>query len=277
MILFFTVITAILLTSCTTTSYYQVYKATPSNKLVTKGNSLIYEDGNCRISYNLWSEGGNIGFRFFNKTKDNIYLNLGASFFILNGIAHDYYKDRVFTNSSNSASATSRVIKGSKSVTGFNYLNLLQTNRMQVANSSGLIASAGYAISYNEEKIICIPPNTSKIIVEYTINKTTYRDCDLFKYPSKKQIKSQSFSKSVSPIVFSNRIAYTVGKSDNLIKIENEFYVSEITNYPESEMLESKYEEFCNQKSQLKKKQFKDVGANKFFITYKKGEDKWKH
>ena len=64
-ILFASLIAA-LLTSCASTSYFQVYKASTSNKLVNKGNLLIYEDENCKVSYDLWGEGGNIGFKFLN-------------------------------------------------------------------------------------------------------------------------------------------------------------------------------------------------------------------
>lgn len=275
--LIFTVIIAVLLTSCVTTSFYQVYKATPIGKLVAKDNNLVYEDENCKVSYNLWSEGGNIGFRFLNKTDKNIFLNLDESFFILNGIAYDYYRNRVYTNSTSSGATTSRATTASKSVTGINYLDLLQTNRIQASNSVGLVTSTGYSISYNEEKVICIPPKTTKIITEYIINESLYRNCDLFKYPTKKEIKSKSFSKAESPLVFGNRIVYTIGESDNHIKFENEFYVAEISNYPESEMLESRNEEYCGQKSMTPTTFYKDVTPDKFFIKYTKGQDTWKH
>lgn len=268
---------ALFLTSCATTSFYQVYKATPSDNLITKDNYLVYEDDNCKVSYNLWDEGGNIGFRFYNKTNKNIYLNLEENFFIFNGISYDYYKNRVFTNSTTSGATTARSATASKSVTGINYLDLLQTNRIQAASSVGLMASSGYSISYNEEKVICIPSKTSKFITEYNINESLFRDCDLFKYPTKKQIKLKSFSKAESPIVFSNRIAYTVGQTENLIKFENEFYVTEISNYPESEILESKYDEYCGQKSMTMSKYFKNVSPDKFYIKYTKDMDTWTH
>lgn len=99
----------------------------------------------------------------------------------------------------------------------------------------------------------------------------------MFKYPRKNQIKSKSFSKTESPIVFSNRITYKVKDSDETREFENKFYVSEISNYPENEILESKYEEFCDQKSLTPKKYFKDVAPNKFYMKYSKGQDSWKH
>ena len=78
---------------------------------------------------------------------------------------------------------------------------------------------------------------TSKVITEYSINSSLIRDCDLFKYPSGKQIKSRTFIKSNSPLVFSNRIVYNVEQSITPVKFENEFFVTEITNYPERELV----------------------------------------
>jgi len=259
------------------TSYFQVYKASPSEKLALKDNFLVYEDENCKVSYNLWDEGGNMGFRFFNKTDKNIYLNLEESFFILNGISYNYYKNRVFTTSTSTGSSTSRGLITSKSMTGINYLDLLQTNRIAATNTVGIMSSSGHSVSYNEEKIVCIPSITSKIISEYVINELLYRDCDLFKYPTRKQIKSKTFKKSDSPFVFGNRIAYMVGQTGNLIKLENEFYVSEISNYPESEIMELKSDEFCDQKSVTMTKYFKNVSPDRFYIKYNKDMDPWTH
>src|SRR5690554_6151828 len=93
------VLTIMTLSSCKTT-YYQVYKAVSTEQLTIEQNALVYEDENCEIAYNLWADGGDFGFSFYNKTDHNIYLNLAESFFILNGVAHDYYKDRTFASGS---------------------------------------------------------------------------------------------------------------------------------------------------------------------------------
>ena len=108
-----TVIIVVLLSSCATT-FYQVYKTTATNKMANKDNQLVYEDENCKVSYNLWGEGGNIGFRFFNKTDKNISLNLEESFFILNGISYNYYRSRVFTTSTTAGATTAKTSSASK-------------------------------------------------------------------------------------------------------------------------------------------------------------------
>jgi len=274
--MFFMALIGLTLTSCVT-SFYQVYKATPVDKIVLKENQLVYEDENCKVSYNLWDDGGSIGFRFLNKTDKNIYINMEESLFILNGISYNYYKNRTFTYSKSTGTSASNSVLASKSVTGVNYSNLVQTNKVSATNIVGVTASSGYSESYNEEKIICIPALSSKIISEYTINQSLLRDCDLLKYPSRKEVKTKTFTKSNSPLIFSNRIQYTIGQSGNSVKFENEFFVTEITNYPESEMIESKVDEYCGQKSIVPTNYFKNVSPDKFYIKYMKGQDSWKH
>lgn len=270
-------IAMMLLTSCGSVSYYQVYEAAPVSELKTADNYLFYEDEHCKVEYNFWDAGGNIGFSFYNKTDNNIYINLEDSFFILNGVAYDYFQNRVFTNTKNSGTSKSGSVAASKSVTGFNFWDLLQTNSLQASSSASTMVSSGYAVSYAEDKVIVIPSKTAKIVTEYNINEALYRDCDLFKYPTKKQINTVDFSKNDSPIVFSNRITYKLDGAIDHVKFENAFYVAEISNLPESEFLVSKSQEYCGQKSKMAKKFFKETAPDKFYIRYTKGTDPWKH
>ena len=167
---FLAILIAIVMTSCATGSYFQVYKATSSDKIVLEEKFLVYEDDNCKVTYNFWGEGGNIGFKFFNKTSKNVYLNLEESFFVLNGMSFNYYKNRIFNTSINTGTTSSKNETLSKSVTGLNYSDLIQTNRVSFSNSHTVMNSSGYSVYFNEEKIICIPALTSKIINEYKTN-----------------------------------------------------------------------------------------------------------
>ncbi|MEI2421245.1 hypothetical protein V6O07_13310, partial [Arthrospira platensis SPKY2] len=126
-------------------------------------NNLVYEDENCVISYNFWDEGGDFGFKFYNKTDKKIFIDLSDSYFILNGISNNYFKDRIYSFSSSSGFSTSSVASSTKSVSGANRSNFLQTNRVSLANASGFMSSNGYSVSYNEERIIVVPAKTSKI------------------------------------------------------------------------------------------------------------------
>lgn len=136
----------LLLTSCATSAYYQVYRVIPvshsSKKIVVNDEAIIYEDTNCIVVYNFWDKNGNTGFQFYNKTDKNIYLNMEESFFIINGMACNYYNNRVYTNSigkmvsstSSSSYNSSTTNAKTKAVSGVNYFGLLQTNIIAAAN-----------------------------------------------------------------------------------------------------------------------------------------------
>ena len=289
-ILFISLIIAGLLTSCNQIShFYQVYK-TSNEGLQKKGNLITYEDENCAISYNLWGDGGSFAFRFHNKTDKNIYLNKEECFFVRNGNAYNYYQSRVYAYSSSTGanvsagSSGTKVIGASTSISGSNYYSFLQTNSLVAAAavssslSTTTMASKGYSVSFREEKWICIPPETSKVIAEYSINETPYRDCDMLRFPSKKQNVSKTFNKSNSPYVFSNRITYRIGQDENEKIVENEFYVTEISNLPKDKMLFKKTDEYCGQKNSEKSYFFKDVEPDRFFIKYEKSSlSFWKY
>ena len=95
-------------------------------------------------------------------------------------------------------------------------------------------------------------------------------NCDLLKFPSKRKVKTLKFDKTNSPFVFYNLISYK-SKVDSG-RIENKFYVSEITNLPSTEMVTSSYDGECGEKLQVSKKVFKEVPPDKFYIKY--GEEK---
>ncbi|MEX0596047.1 MAG: hypothetical protein WD512_06055, partial [Candidatus Paceibacterota bacterium] len=253
--LFYTLAISVFVSSCATT-FYQVYETTPvqSEDYLVKDDSIIYEDENCKVTYNFWSDGGNIGFEFYNKTDESIILNMEESFFIKNGIAYNYYKQRVYTSSSSSGTMTSSTVNASKSVSGINYNNLFQTNKAGVNRTRGAMTGSGYSVSYEEEKFVIIPPKTAKYILEYSINESIYRDCDLYKYPTKKQINTITLSEADSPYNYGNRLTYSVDSMKSWTILENNFYVSKITNYPEKEFIEMKFEEYCGEKSYSKKR-----------------------
>ena len=257
--------------------YYQVYQATPSTELTFEQNALVYDDENCEVVYNLWSEGGSIGFSFYNKTDHDIYINMEKSFFILNGLAQNYYKDRVFGSGSTMGTSVSKGASASSSVSGFNFFNLFQTNMGQVSKEASIMNSFASSVAFNEQKVVCIPSKTLKYIDEYKITEMLYRDCDILRFPRRNNVQTKSFDINDTPLVFSNRITYTVGDSDELINFENEFYISQISNYHEKKFTTDEYSEFCGEKSKGRTKFFKNVSPDKFYIKYIKEFDAMKH
>ncbi|TYC18152.1 hypothetical protein ES677_01875 [Bizionia gelidisalsuginis] len=269
------VVTTVLFSSCASNSFYQLYNVKPVTKSITDAEKFFFEDDNCKITYHLWANGGNIGFDFYNKTDTTIYVKLNESHFILNDFAYDYFKNRTFTTSEGNSTTSSKTKTATVAVTGLNLFNLLQTNQAQSSSTSNLSSLVGYSVSIKENTRIAIPSKTSKRISEYDISDALVRHCDLLKYPNKREISTKSYTADKSPIVFSNRIAYQIKENSKVV--DNEFFVSAVTNYPESEFLESRYDAYCDQKSVLKSKHFKFYDSNKFYIKYSKNADNWKH
>lgn len=248
------------MSSCSSTLFYQVYKTSSSLQVSEEEDNLYYEDENCIVSYNLWSEEGNAGFQFYNKTEETIYLNLAKSFFVLNGIAYDYFQNRIFSNSTNLTS------ESGIQITGVNYFNLIQSHHYSV------VGTKGSSTAIAEKDVIAIPSKTAKIVSEFRINESRIRNCDLYQFPTKNQIKTDSFSKENSPIVFSNRLVYRLENAEEEFNFENEFFVSEIANYPSDHILKSERVEFCGEKSMSSRRYNLEYAPNKFYIKYTKGK-----
>jgi hypothetical protein len=97
----------------------------------------------------------------------------------------------------------------------------IQSNKAGSTRSRKISSSTGNSISFKEDSIISIPPNTSKIISEYSINKSLIRNCDIRTYPRKKS-ETKSFTVDESPVVFSNRISYR--SKGQLLTVDNSFF-----------------------------------------------------
>jgi len=254
-----------LFASCGSPIYYQVCK-TQSQTVKPNGEVISYDDSRCRIDYNLWAEHGDAGFVFYNKTDEVIHLLLDESFYVLNDVAYDYYQNRAVTEGSSSVIASSSGI----GFGGYSRFGVVS------AFSKSTVSGSTKSITVTEPKTISIPPKTAKRISEFDISQTTYRDCDLLRYPSARKVKSKVFSATDSPLKFYNAITYKVGANENKITVRNDFHVSEITNYPDKEMFKTVSKEFCGEKDYNRMRVFKDIGSDRFYIKYAK-EEGWKH
>ena len=253
---------AFLFSSCAQTYHFvQVFETKSSAAkapVKPQNGGMLYEDDNCILFYSLWAERGDASFAIHNKTNQIMYVDLSKSFFIRNGIANDYYKERAWsetrTNTSGTQATTSAAISGNLSYSYGasatwlgNFGNMpLNTNgpimtsaNAQRTESYGLLYSTALANSYatiksasiavKEQKIIALPPHTTKIVAEYAIIDEPLLNCDLDRYPSEKA--EISYNEDNSPLRFANYVTYRLGDSEQDIIVENEFYVSKITNY----------------------------------------------
>lgn len=237
-------IVALLLTSCATTVYHQVYKAKTEKGSVKE--NIIFEDENSIVSYNLWAEGGEAGFVFYNKTENDITIDLTKTFFVINGESKAYYQNRTFSTTTTMGFSVNR------------------TNNNSISASKG--QSSSTTTTYAEIPIIVVPGKTLKRVTEYEIFSALYKECKYLNYPTKKTVTSLEFEKKNSPIVFSNIITYTINGIEK--RIENDFYVSEITNYPETMMYETIMKNECGEELMIPKKVLMQKGVDMFYNIY---------
>lgn len=274
----FMAVSLLVLTSCSSNIYYQVCKVKCDNMEVRK-NAVTYEDEFCKLSYNFWTDGGNSGFLFENKTDYPIYIDLANSFFIKNNIAYDYFLERTFSKgSSNSLSLSNtatmsgdlqdNLFAPTKTVSTFAGDFLI--NSVGFSNAKKRTAAQSQSVSFKEKKVVIVPAHASKIIAEYAISKDLFRSCDNLLYPKKKQIKAITFSEDKSPVVFSNSITYRMGDNgaSNEV-IVNRFYVSEIKNISRKYEIGKSKTENCDG-VKITEQYMKDYSVDKFYIMYMK-------
>ncbi|MGD9555454.1 MAG: hypothetical protein AB7V25_00380 [Mangrovibacterium sp.] len=289
MILFTTVV---FLTGCSSTTFYQLY-STKSPDVQSDESKMTFENEDVRVIYNFWDNFGTSSFVVFNKTGADIFIDLSKSHLIVNGIATTYFQNRTFTESSRALVNTgfSFGYGSLNKISNYNgdirFMNDLVTiDSQENTNSTGSFISTnkksvvekGQSITYVEKKIICIPANSAKLITGIPINSELYRDCDLFRYPSRNNIKAVKFTEGTTPLTIKNILSYRFDENDkeNHV-IENNFWISEISNYSLKSFLGKRYPEYCGEKAQEIERYYLFSGANKFYIRYTKQTSSFKH
>ena len=278
-----------LISSCVSIQNYQVFE-TEFKNLKLEDELLVYEDQNCKVSYNLWSENGNPSFLFQNNSDSTIIVDLSDCFFIMNGISYDYFQNRTYTYSSSfsnskTISNTKTNIYGNEKSTEFTNLkptldNKINTGAKSTFNQSEISVMNGYnstvskgsSITFNENRILKIPANSGKIISEFELISTRYRNCDLFKIPKNESgIDSVVFNDKNSPLTFINQISYQFDTlSSSKTTFTNEFYVRKVMNMTGNNFYERDFQIGCdgikNESYPILKYRFEK--PNNFYLPY---------
>ena len=256
------------LTSCKQL-YYQVYDV-KSDALKQEDNSLVYENSDLKVMYNLWGVDGSVGFILQNKTDKDLFVDMDKTFFILNGEANDYFKNREYTTSTTEvASMGFGVSQTYWSVNGYwptQYY--VPTTASALAK---LMKGQSHGVTTKEKQIVCIPAHAYKVISEYKVSPRFVKTCERTKDFPKRTATVASYSEGSSPVKFKNRIAYSFDSDcKNLQHIENSFYVSGVTNYSKKAAVEKVREKTdCYSTRKQKREYFKIGGPNKFYKTYR--------
>ncbi len=241
--------TIILLNACSSSyQFFQVYKVNPEQKSETP-QGLVFEDENCIITYNLWSNGGNAGFDVYNKTKSTIEIDLNNSFFVLNGFAKQYYQNRTYVE------AVSTGIQRTSSVS---YNGAKSGSGVSQTNSSG--------IERQELSIIKIPAGISVSLEGFNIVNAKWKDCMMGNPFKMKDVVTKSFNRAESPFRFGNILTYIAnGKKFEII---HSFYVSAITNYPSRGYLVRTTRNDCGVLLKAPEYRFPKTDPDQFYWSY---------
>ena len=224
--------------SCKST-FYQVYDVDYDSNMKMQDNSLVYENEDCKVLYNLWSEGGFVKFAIINKTDKDIFVNLTQTFFTLNGLANEYYQGRTYSTATyNQVTTTSASVNSIAKGVGYGSANAYLSgsgfwgndtyswngNAKSTSSLTKFIKSTTQSVTVKEKEIECIPAKSFKVFGTYSVSPSWQRTCDKEKdFPSKTYLLG-SYSKDNTPYTFNNRIAYGFAKNDIAEKhIDNVF------------------------------------------------------
>lgn len=256
-------------------TYYQICRVEPlSENIKIVDEMVLYEDANCKIYYDFWSNKGDAGFTFENKTNGFITIDLTKTFFVQNGYSYPYFLNRVSCSSSSGNIAT--VDKGQENLAGVANAMLLAIDIASASMGGSVysrtpitapqnITTETSSVSYYERRTAVVPAKCKVNINEYIIKDKVFRDCSVELYPNKKEITTTPYSKENTPMWFGNLITYRLDGGDDTI-VENYFYVKSITNKPENIVLE-----FTNKQSLCQDKKrwvFIESYSDGFYIQY---------
>ncbi len=251
---FLLILVIILFTSgCAPTIFYQLYNTESDSQITKTESDLIFENDEIRIVYNFWSENGNSSFFLFNKTNEDIFLDLEKSHLIINDLATTYYQNRVFT---------------STSISGIRLSNPYSTyGQSTILNNVNF--EKGSSISVSEERIVCIPPKAGKYIRGFLLNASLYFNCDLTRYP-KKISETMKFDKESSPLRIRNIITLRYDETDtsNQVQLEHNFWASEVLNLNKKEFVKSQYDYYCGRRSGTRSFYYPYAQPDKFYIKF---------
>lgn len=269
--LFGIMLAALVFDACTSLNY-QVYEV--KSELTQKDNTMVFENEDCKVSYNLWAKNGSMSFIFENKSDKDLFIDMSQTFFIKNGKAFDYYMNRTFETRSYDAINVGYSYNVSRNLSVLGTWNNMYLATASVGDVAGVKAGAqkgiSTAVTVKEQEVICIPAKSYKIIGGYNINSVFTKTCDRNKDFPKKMSTVATYSETNSPLKFTNRIAYSFEESNKSLKfIENSFWVESIKNYTRKMAVEKVNDDSkCKGEIAPKLFVFKIGGPNQFYVTY---------
>lgn len=241
-----------------------------SDNLKMENNSLLFENADCKVSYNFWSEGGWVTFAFENKTNEDIFINMNESFLIVNGYVHNYFEEKTYTYRSTTSQA--------RGETGYLYIdvsgkaNHWPNGTLDGSNNTSITdmnPNEWYNyVSRKEQEIVCIPAKSYKVFSKFCLSPlVSFLYSDNVNFPNS-HISINTFEKADSPVTLKNCLTYKSKNSTTPKHIQNEFWLGEIENYPKHEVIENKKVTMYSRLKTITIRQYKIGGPAQFYNVY---------
>lgn len=196
---------------------------------------IFYEDSICKISFNFWSEEGDVSFTFSNKTETDIKINLEETFFIINGYAISYFGNRIFQLAKSESSKESEILKN----VNFESKNILDYYAFY--NEITNLKTFSVGMQYNEPNKLIIPPKSFRKIKEPSLFIVPKYYQSTLLNPTPQKPHPVDFTDINSPFKFRIRICFELD-GQRKTYFDKSFYVSQILNVRESNFYKVDYE-----------------------------------
>lgn len=235
-------------------SYYQIATISSDNVKLTYNGEFSYIVGDITVYYNFWSEYGSVAFVVENNSPRDVKIDFSKSFFVKNGFAYDYFRNRTDVYTVGSTSASEKLVSTSsymidavsKNTAATAYVETRSgvvavgiespvSNSIIGAESKASASMSSHSIEYKEVDLVTIPAHSAKAFGEYSVASGEFVKCGLIRNPSGKENAVVKYNESNSPIMIENRLVLVVDGQE--IPVTSKFYVSKFENLPERKVL----------------------------------------
>lgn len=221
--------------------YVKVIETQSDQAFKTEGKTMIFENDTLSISYDFWSDRGQVSFTVFNKLDVPLYIDWKKCSFIRRGINHPYYKERTQAEVLTEYTPAEKKQPASYKTKNISYPEqriAFIAPKSHVTNPLTYnLIEQGKALPYmskSKEAIENLLINNKEFFDEIkvdTLNKSWTE-----KGTTKVYVKQ--YTNDNSPLHFTNFITVsTSDKFDKEIFIKNSFYISRITEMVKNQFL----------------------------------------
>lgn len=184
---FLLLVVSLLFASCK--SYIQIYDV-DSSSAKTTNEQFVFENEDCKLTYNFWEEWGNASMVFTNKTDKNLFVSLSQSSYIFNGFSSSFYK----------------------------------------GIDDHVVISKFISKTFRDLPVVCVAPKSSKVIGDLNLIDKIYFFCEKEKDKPKRRYSENYNENNSPIKFGYNMVYSTQENCNEIKSLESSFYVSKIEN-----------------------------------------------